>query len=276
MERTWLIGDSGGTGTDWCMVTPDGERTYFSGESYHPSRFSETFFDRMSLYWKEKQLPADTVVRFYGAGCSVAQNQRKVKDHFRSLGFDDVEADSDLLGACRGLLGDKPGWAGILGTGSVLAEYDGKQVTRIAGGFGYLIGDEGSGFAFGKKLLARYLNHDLSPSLAEKLRSLLGDRSQVLQQVYGPDGRQWIAKLAAEAGNDPEVAMLHHENLALFAELYLPKEDSLNQEICFCGSYAFYNSEILSDILGSRGWRLAKNVRRPIGCITDHTIKATL
>lgn len=276
MKRKLLVGDSGGTGTDWCLVDENGRREYFSGDSYHPSRFSEAFFESMRAFWESKQLDPETEIHFYGAGCSVKHNQDAIRKHFNELGFTRVFADSDLLGTCRGLLGDAPGLAAILGTGSVLAAYDGKQVTKIHGGFGYLIGDEGSGYAFGRKLIHAYLNGDLSPGFTAELFPVLGDRSAVLKSVYGPDGKQWIGRLSLVCGANAETERMHRENISEFVGLYLDKSVSRSESICLSGSYAFHNLKILSSVLQEKGLQIQKCVAKPIETITDYAMKATL
>ncbi len=276
MGKALLIGDSGGTGTDWCLVGSDGAREYFSGESYHPSRFSGEFFETMRLFWEGKGIDPATEVYLYGAGCSMKHNQEVLENHFKALGFRQVFVESDLLGTCRGLLGDTAGLVGILGTGSVLAEYDGAAITAIHGGFGYLIGDEGSGYSFGKKLAHGYLNGRFSPELTARISAEIGDRAAVMQAVYGADGKQWISKLASRWSSEAELEALTIENISAFVELYLLKKNFNNQTICFSGSYASHNSKILTDILGEKGWEVTQIVQKPIALITDYTIKGTL
>lgn len=77
----------------------------------------------------------------------------------------------------------------ICGTGSIVyAELGGRRFR--AGGYGYLIGDEGSGFAIGAAALRRLLNaaegivrrDALSDALATRLRA--DDGSDVLARIY--------------------------------------------------------------------------------------------
>ena len=179
MGKSFLIADSGGTSTDWCFVNTKGERNYFTSESYHYSNFNSDFFERMTQFWKSKEWSSELEIHFYGAGCSLEQNQRIIGDHFKELGFKTVQVENDLLGACRGLLKQEAGLLGILGTGSALAEYDKHESIQIYGGLGYLIGDEGSGYYFGKTLTHALLNQTLSPSLTKHLHSVLGDQHAI-------------------------------------------------------------------------------------------------
>lgn len=230
----------------------------------------------MKSFFREMELDPSTVLHFYGAGCAQPHNRKVLEDHFREAGFLQVYVDSDLLGACRGLLGETPGLAGILGTGSVLAAYDGKEVVDIYGGFGYLIGDEGSGYAFGRQLIHAYLNGTLPQALTARMSAQLGDRAAVLKEVYGQAGKAWIGKLASEWGAETELQDLHRANIAAFVDLYLDKVSGDFESVCFAGSYAFHNSKILASVLAQSGWKMAQVVQKPIALITDYTIKATL
>ena len=62
----------------------------------------------------------------------------------------DVMVYSDLLAAARSLLKNE-GIIGILGTGSNLAKYNGDSVIPFSTSLGYILGDEGSGNALGKR-----------------------------------------------------------------------------------------------------------------------------
>ncbi len=50
------------------------------------------------------------------------------------------------------LLGDEPGFAAILGTGTNSCLYDGNDITLNIDSLGYFLGDEGSGCFIGKRI----------------------------------------------------------------------------------------------------------------------------
>ena len=72
------------------------------------------------------------------------------------LGFRDTLVVHDGIIAVQGALGAQDGVAGIIGTGSVFAgRFEGR--TRIIGGWGFQIGDLGSGARLGQRLLEETL-----------------------------------------------------------------------------------------------------------------------
>ncbi len=273
MKKSFLIADSGGTSTDWCWVDSEGKRNYFSSESYHYANFNAAFFNRMNQFWKDKALPSDVEIHFYGAGCSMEQNQIIIRNHFKDLGFSNIHIENDLLGACRGLLRQASGLLGILGTGSALAEYDKDESIQIYGGLGYLIGDEGSGFYFGKSLIHNLLNKKLSAELSLQLHSILGDEHAILQYIYGAEGKKWIGELAGRVGQSAEIQEMHRENIRLYLQLHLPQIKQKYTEIAFVGSYAHHQREIIVKELTPYGLTVSKIVQKPIQEMVDFTIE---
>ncbi len=68
-------------------------------------------------------------------------------------GFTNIFVESDARAALEGALGGKPGAVLIAGTGSVIFGKDKSGQIHRAGGFGRVIGDEGSGYSIGVKTL---------------------------------------------------------------------------------------------------------------------------
>ena len=76
------------------------------------------------------------------------------------LPFENSAIENDALIAITGALGEKDGAAAILGTGSVFAAKEGADI-RIVGGWGFVVGDQGSGAVLGRALMQRaLLAHD--------------------------------------------------------------------------------------------------------------------
>ena len=83
------------------------------------------------------------------AGAATGENAASITAYLGALGFARAECQSDLALSLAVCLGDADGIAVIMGTGSLmLGQKDGK-ILRV-GGYGYLFGDAGSGFALGQ------------------------------------------------------------------------------------------------------------------------------
>jgi N-acetylglucosamine kinase-like BadF-type ATPase len=102
-----------------------------------------------------------------------------------------VVVDNDAMIALVGALGDQPGLILIAGTGSIaLGTNERGQRVRV-GGWGYLLGDEGSGFFIARAALSAvmraYDGRERQTVLTEKLVEALGlsDPQEIIPRVYG-------------------------------------------------------------------------------------------
>src|SRR5690606_38991763 len=87
------------------------------------------------------------------AGANVGDNSARVKAR---LPFAQSVIVSDAVIATRGALGTHDGVVAIVGTGSVFTARKGLEMRSI-GGWGFVVGDLGSGARIGRALLERVL-----------------------------------------------------------------------------------------------------------------------
>ncbi|NRA10761.1 MAG: hypothetical protein HRT57_02250, partial [Crocinitomicaceae bacterium] len=151
-----LFADSGGTGTGWVYLDSNGNKVYFDTESYHPSNWNESFWFRFVSFWESKRHLLGYTLNFYGAGCLNTDYATLIREKFESIGFSNVKIKSDLHAAGYSVHKNGKGVVIISGTGSVLFDYFDFHVTNIVGGKGHVLGDEGSGFYFGKLIIEKY------------------------------------------------------------------------------------------------------------------------
>jgi N-acetylglucosamine kinase-like BadF-type ATPase len=71
----------------------------------------------------------------------------------QALGFEKFHLDHDAAAAWAGALECQPGVIVIAGTGSIAFGVNAKNERAIAGGWGWLLGDEGSGYWIGREAL---------------------------------------------------------------------------------------------------------------------------
>lgn len=74
----------------------------------------------------------------------------------QALPFARLRIETDAIAAVKGALGDRDGIVAAVGTGSVFASQIGGRIRQI-GGWGLVLGDEGSGARLGRSLLAAAL-----------------------------------------------------------------------------------------------------------------------
>lgn len=158
-----LIADSGSTKTNWCLITNNSHKFYFDTEGYNPFYVNSEYI----INSINENLP-DTILRdevmeisFYGAGCEIHKTEL-IKNAMQQV-FNNamITVDTDLLATARALLGNEPGFAAILGTGTNTCLYDGKSITTNIDSLGFLLGDEGSGGVIGKKIITDYIRGEM-------------------------------------------------------------------------------------------------------------------
>jgi len=195
------------------------------------------------------------------AGYSHQANRRRLLDRIRGS-FPDALYDiqADYVTAFDGALAGGPGVVVIAGTGQVAYGEDGRSGTARAGGYGYLIDDQGSGYSVGRCAIAAVLRAwdegGPATSLTETLARVLDvhNTQEVIEGVYGGSiDRVRIASLAklvsgdADQGDDVAVTLLHDagRDLAGLASSVASRLWSLGEpfEVAVVGS--LWNSDIV-------------------------------
>jgi glucosamine kinase len=146
------------------------------------------------------------------AGANVPQAAARL---VARLPFARARIESDALVALKGALGDDDGITAALGTGSVFGVQRSGEV-RMIGGWGFQLGDQGSGARMGRALLeAALLAHDGLADMAPVLRAVLAEHGGpaalvAFGQTASPADFARLAPriVAAAAAADPAAAAI--------------------------------------------------------------------
>jgi N-acetylglucosamine kinase-like BadF-type ATPase len=138
------------------------------------------------------------------AGAANEAIGKQFVDWVRSLGLAErVAVVADVLPVLAAGAAKCVGVAVIAGTGSVAFGRNAEGKTQLCGGWGYLLGDEGSGYSIGQMGLSHALKRlerysVLDPLTAELLKALSAETvMQVTKAIYtAADPRATIASLA--------------------------------------------------------------------------------
>ncbi len=110
-------------------------------------------------------------------------------------GFTNIYVESDGRVALEGALGGEAGAVVIAGTGSVIFGKDKSGRIHRAGGFGRIIGDEGSGYSIGVKTL-RLISHMLDG------REKAGEMFESFRTIFHIESTDDLIKLIHNPGFD--------------------------------------------------------------------------
>ncbi len=157
-EFSYYLGiDGGGTKTDFCLADKDGRviRQLTKGPCNPNAQGVVAAGDLLEAGALEicGNIPPEQVTVFAGiAGAGSHETFRQaVTVRLNSLGFSTTVGSDAQSVVAAGLRG-RDGVVAILGTGSVVFAVE-NGVSRRIGGYGYLLGDDGSGYTLGRDAL---------------------------------------------------------------------------------------------------------------------------
>ena len=249
-----LIADSGSTKTHWSLLTSADQVNEYFSKGINPFYQDQTEIQKSRVEELLPHMEASVVTQifFYGAGCANAEKNAVVERALQSV-FPQasIEIASDLLGACRGLFGRKPGIGCILGTGSNSCYYDGEAIVSNVSPLGFILGDEGSGANLGKNLVADILKNQLTPELKEQfLKEFDVTPADIIDRVYRkPFPNRYLASLSRFLINhieeQPCYDIVYRCFYAFFERNIMQYENAENLTVNFIGSVAYYYRDIL-------------------------------
>jgi N-acetylglucosamine kinase-like BadF-type ATPase len=261
-----LIADSGSSTIEWRLL--DGDNiSQFKSIGLNPYIVDKSI---VSDAISQLEIPYESVKKlyFYGAGCTSTEKSEFMRTILKSIFTKaEVRVHSDLLAAARSLLQNNQGVIAILGTGSNVAKYNGDIVEPFSTSMGYLLADEGSGNALGKRLLKAYF----SDSLDDDLRLKIGpDKSSILNQLYAHSfPNRYLAsfaKMMFRNRNHPQIAQLIKATFDEWIEVcLLPYHIT---EISICGSIAYFFHAEVKRSCESYGITVSSVLEKPIAALT--------
>ncbi|HLV42535.1 MAG TPA: hypothetical protein VKY37_09660 [Brumimicrobium sp.] len=256
-----IVVESGGTKSTWVFYDALKKRQTATSVGLHPQELTGEKREVISRLVEEHQLKERTI-HFFGAGCESQEAKLKVILFLEEFSFNVKQVETDIYAACIAHLGNHEGIVGIIGTGAVAAHFDGNKVIQQTSGLGYLLGDEGSGFDIGKRLLQAYFKNELSDEVRLCIEKYF-DGKAILHRIYEPDGRMFVAgltKIVHEFKLEPVVQKLLNDAFLSFCETAL-KPLNHNGPIYFIGSVAYYFRKELAYALSEAGFQL-ENVKK--------------
>lgn len=269
-----LIAESGATKTDWRLIMDDGQVRTASCRGLNPSTLdADGIRETIGSVIPEINPEGRTIreIHFYGAGLVNDAAAAPLAEALELwCPFSDMHFYSDMLAAARALFGNGSGIVAIMGTGSNSCLYrDGEITVNIRPG-GYVLGDEGSGMALGKSLLADFIKGMLPLHIESELVSVYGlDYAEIVRKVYRePAPSAFMASFAPfvmERLDDPYMKMLAEECVASFIRRSLSRyaqADGL--PVGVVGSFGCACEDMLRKAGAPYGLHFEKFIKSPV------------
>lgn len=267
-----IVADSGSSKTDW-MGYDNGEVVRFNTQGINPYFLNENDISKILAKNETAMQYAEKVkeIYFFGAGCSSPDKHEVVSNGLSTIFTNAfISVDHDLLGSVYATCGSAPGLNCILGTGSNICYFDGEKIHEGHHGLGYVLGDEGSGTFFGKKVLLAYLYDKMPADLASEFKKEFpADREQIITNVYQkPFPNIYLAgfsRFMANHKNHPFIQNILKTGFQEFVDTNIKDYPEFGNVPChFVGSIAYYYQDVLVETLKSNHITPGKILQKPI------------
>ena len=274
-----LIAESGSTKTNWLTENKELFQTIGFNPLFHTSGFIYNELMKHGDLLKVKD--QFTKIFFYGASCSSEERNKTVRDalvkYFSKATL--VQVDHDMKAAAVSTYDGRKSIVCILGTGSNSCLYDGKEMTEEVPALGYVLGDEGSGAYFGKKLLALFLYHQLPAATTQMLEEKYGlEKEKIFDAVYKkPFANVYLAGFAKVMDESTDKEFMHQLAIEGFTDFFkyhvcCYKNYKL-YPVHFVGSIAFYMKDALQTVAHNFGCELGGIDREPVYRLLEWHLK---
>lgn len=268
-----VIGISGSTKCDWVLLEEAETIARFSTRGINPlfhdyEEIASILSSSADLVQHARQI---TAVFIYSAGCGSKSRQNVVIKGLYTL-FPKAHhyVNHDIVASALAVYDGTPSITAILGTGANACYFDGDIIRQEVPALDYILGDEGGGAWYGKKILSTYaykqLPTDLQDAFTQRYHLQLDD---VLEHVYlKPYANVYLASFMSfikDHETHEYFQNLLREGMGSFMDIYIkshPKHSLVKTH--FTGSVAFHFENILREEAASRDIHVGEVIKEPI------------
>ena len=266
-----IIADVGGTRGRWVLVDKKIIKTVkTAGFNPYSNSLSSlnSILDQILLSIKSYKI--DEII-YYGAGINNKETSDLVEDLLRNH-FKNVKLGifPDLLGSCRALCNQKKGIVSILGTGSNSCYYDGNEINMQINSLGYLLGDEGSGYALGRVFLKKYLRGELNDRISKKFNDKYAIRNDNYKILYEKNSNKIIANFARFINENKDDKILNNlisDHFKYYFDEIICKYNSKN--LYLSGSIAYFFQNEIKNVSQLYNINVVKIIKDPINHLVE-------
>ncbi|MBO7048996.1 MAG: ATPase [Bacteroidaceae bacterium] len=276
-----LTVDSGSTKTDWGFFNTKDDLKVVKTQGINPCHQTEDeirsiISSELITGIPDIDLGAVSQVFYYGAGCateSICAQMAGILKEFLPNAV--IIVDSDMLGAARALCGKSEGVACVLGTGSNSCLYNGSIIIDQVPSLGYILGDEGSASALGRRLIGDCLKRQLPEQVCtEFMQKYSLTKDSIIESVYRkPMANRYIASFAPFLIDKRSIPEVHKMLIQCFSEFFTRNVINYHKPwlpVHFIGSLANSFSDELKETADSLGMTIGKIEASPMSGLVDY------
>lgn len=278
-----LVADSGSSKCDWILVNDErcekmstmGFNPFFHNSALIESKIRETDMPKYAEEIKN--------IYYYGAGCSSKEFNAVIENALGNVFTNaQISVDHDLTAAAYATCNGEPGIACILGTGSNSCYFDGANIHEVVPALGYILGDEGSGSYYGKKLLSKYLYGTLPKHIHKNFEDHYEiDKQTIFENVYQkPHANVYLAsfmRFLSGLRDDEYVKEFIYKGFSDFIRMHIWKYENYREvPVHFVGSIAYYFEDLLRDVGKKHNLTIEKIVKQPVYELVKHHTETSI
>lgn len=272
-----VVVESGSTKADWMVIT-SGEEKAYSTKGFNPYFHSKQDI----LIELNDHLELDLIkgevkeLYFYGAGCSSSELNKIIENGLKAFFINaKITVSHDLSACAYACYKGVAEIACIIGTGSNSCFYDGNEVYEELPALGHILGDEGSGSYFGKRLLADFLYGKLPAPLHQELIGKGLNSARIIENVYRKSNANvYIASFMPALVRHKELEYsqsLIKKGFKKFIDTHVKCYSNYKQcEVNFVGSLADLLQEELIAVCEESNITVGRIIRRPLDKLVSY------
>ena len=276
-----LIGISGSTKCDWQIIENGNVKESVSTPGINPffhdeNEIAETI---QTIPLVSTQASDIEVIYIYSAGCGSKSRQAVVKRAIaQAMPRAHHYVNHDIVASALATYEGVPSISCILGTGSNSCYFDGDIVRQETPGLDYILGDEGGGSYFGKKLLNAYLYKTLPSHLQKSFEETYQlTKNDILENVYmKPYANVYLAsfmKFIETHKEDPYFVEMLTKGFSKFMDLYVTTFSNHRKvKTNFTGAISYIFQDILKEVAASKNISVGKIIKEPIDDLVSYHI----
>jgi len=274
-----LVVESGSTKADWMLVNK--KQTVLTTMGFNPYFHSkeDILHELNGNYDLNLIKNLVTELYFYGAGCSIPELNAIVKSALSAYFTKaTIKVNHDLAACAYACYNGVPEIACILGTGSNSCYFDGKIIKEAVPALGHILGDEGSGSYFGKRILSDFLYKRLPTEMEEELEDLGLNKEVIVEKVYRQaNANVYIASfmpILIRHKNLDYCQSVIKEGIQKFIDTHVKCYDNYNEiEVNFVGSMACLLQDELFEICKKEKIEIGQIIRKPLHNLVEYHLK---
>ncbi|MEJ6582524.1 MAG: ATPase [Crocinitomicaceae bacterium] len=275
-----LVVESGSTKADW-MLVKDGKEAVFNTKGLNPFYHSkEDILIELNDHLELDVIKSDVrKIYFYGAGCSSPELNAIIEFGLQEFFTNaEIQVNHDLAACAYACYEGEPLISAILGTGSNSCYFDGENVTEVVPALSYILGDEGSGCHFGKRILADFLYNRLPDPISKELKQMGINKAVINESVYmKPDANVFIASfmpvLIRHKSLNYSQALIE-KNFQEFIDVHIKcYADYKKVKVHFVGSVASLLQDELKAVCDKNDIRIGSIICRPLDKLVKYHLK---